>query len=314
NVVKDYGNLEVNGTKIYSEDGKIIQLKGLSSHGLQWFPFTRRKTLRNAVKYFDIDVIRVAMYVEIFKEKDFWNGYLAQPKYMEAKADMMIQEAIDEGIYVVLSWHIHNDPMKFKDEAMDFFKRASKKWGSYPNVMFEICNEPEGDIKWSKIKDYAIGEPNNFEDGVIDVIRKYDSDENENIILVGTPFWSQQVDKALEDPIVEYENIVYTLHFYASDHKEDIRQQAQNALDGGLPIFITEWGTCNYMVNGPIDFESSMKWIDWADKNNISWINWALANKNEKASILKPTCSIDGPWDEEDLTESGKFVKNLLKN
>ncbi len=312
-IVKNYGNLQIIDGKLSSENGEPIQLKGLSSHGLQWFPFVRGKTLKNAINFFGIDVIRTAMYVEVFKNGDFWNGYLAQPKYMEAKADMMIQEAIDEGVYVILSWHIHNDPMNFKEDAMKFFERMSKKWGKYPNVIFEICNEPEGDIEWSKIKDYAIGDPDNLEDGVIDVIRKADSDDNPNIILVGTPFWSQRVDAALEDPITEYSNIMYTLHFYASDHKEDVREQAQRALDGGLPIFVSEWGTCNYMVNGPIDFESSNEWIEWMNKNNISWINWALANKDEKASLLKPSVSMKGPWQEDDLTSSGKFIKELFE-
>jgi len=312
NVVEKYGNLQVLGNSLCDEKGNPIQLKGLSSHGLQWFPFTQGKTMRNGIQFFDIQVIRTAMYVEVFKNGDFWNGYLAQPEYMEAKADMMIQEAIDNGIYVVLSWHIHNDPMKFKTEAMKFFERMSKKWGKYPNVMFEICNEPEGNISWNKIKDYAIGDPENLEDGVIDIIRKYDSDSNQNIILVGTPFWSQQVDKALENPITEYSNIMYTLHFYASDHKADIRVQAQRALDGGLPIFVTEWGTCNYKVDGLMDLESSNEWIEWMDKNKISWINWALANKNEKASLLNPTSSMDGPWTEDDLTISGKFIRSLL--
>jgi hypothetical protein len=314
NVVKRYGNLQLIGTQLCDENKNPIQLKGVSSHGLQWFPFKRRKTMKNAVKFFNIDIIRIAMYVEAFKHGGFWNGYISQPDYMMAKANSMIQETIDNGIYAILSWHIHSDPTLFTNDARDFFHKMSAKWGGYPNVIFEICNEPEGNIPWRKIRNYAIGDPNNPDDGIIDVIRKYDPDKYPNIIIVGTPFWSQQVDKALEAPITEYNNIMYALHFYASEHKEDVRMHAQRALNGGLGIFVSEWGTCNYKANGPSDFKSSNIWVDWMEKNKMSWINWSLCTKDERASLLRPFSSIAGPWTESDLTVSGKYIYKLLKN
>ncbi len=313
-VVKKYGNLQIKGVQLSSQDGDPVQLKGISSHGLQWFPFSSGKTIKNAVRFFDIDVLRVALYVEAFKNGGFWNGYISQPKYMTAKADRMIQEAIYESIYVILSWHIHSDPMLYTSEAKKFFKNAVEKWGGYPNIIFEICNEPEGAIPWRKIRRYAIGDPKDTQDGVIDIIRKYDPDKYPNIIIVGTPFWSQRVNEAVEAPITEYGNIMYALHFYASEHKADVRQHAINAMSHGLPIFVSEWGTCNYKADGPLDFESSDIWEKWMQDNTISWVNWSLCTKKEKASLLLPSSSIAGPWTDADLTLSGRYIRKLLKN
>jgi cellulose synthase/poly-beta-1,6-N-acetylglucosamine synthase-like glycosyltransferase len=314
NSVHKYKNLKVIGANLCSQDNSPIRLKGLSSHGLQWFPFTKGKTVQNSVNFFNIDVLRVAMYVEAFKDGNFWNGYLAQKDYMVNQTDSIIKDAIENDIYVILSWHIHGDPNDYSKEAGNFFKKMSNKWGSYPNIIFEICNEPEGNISWSKIKQYAIGNPKNTEDGIIDIIRKNDSDKNPNIIIVGTPFWSQRVDKVLGDPITEYDNIMYSMHFYAGSHYDNVRKYAEIAAQKKLPIFVTEWGTSIHLGNGSMDFKNSEKWIKWMDKYNISWINWSLSICDEMASVLKPNVSIDGPWKENDLSISGKFVKRMIDN
>lgn len=317
NSVQKYKNLQVIGANLCDQKGSPIRLKGLSSHGPQWFPFTKEKTVKNSISLFNINVLRIAMYVEAFKEGNFWNGYLAQQDYMVNQSDSIIKDAIENDIYVILSWHIHGDPNDYSKEAGSFFKNMSKKWGSYPNVIFEICNEPEGNIPWSKIKKYAVGDSKNDimsgkEDGIIDIIRKNDSDNNPNIIIVGTPFWSQRVDKVLESPITEYNNIMYSMHFYAGSHYDDVRNYAEKAVKEKLPIFVTEWGTSIHLGNGSMDFKNSEKWIKWMDKNNLSWINWSLSICDEMASVLKPTSSMSGPWTENDLSISGKFVKKQI--
>jgi endoglucanase len=132
------------------------------------------------------------------------------------------------------------------------------------------------------------------------------------VVIVGTPFWSQHVHLALEQPIIEHKNVMYTLHFYAAEHKEETRRNAQLALDGGLPIFVTEWGTCNYSVDGPVDLESSTAWVNWMNTHGISWVNWSLSNKDESSSLLLPSAPLSGPWTVEDFSASGRYVRSLL--
>ena len=110
------------------------------------------------------------------------------------------------------------------------------------NVLYEICNEPNGNVKWDKdIKPYA--------EEVITKIRAIDPD---SVIIVGTPTWSQDVDIVANNPITDYENIMYTLHFYAATHKEDLRNKLKNAHETGLPIFVTEFGISDASGNGTI--------------------------------------------------------------
>lgn len=312
------GNLQLINNTICNEQGVPVQLRGISTHGFQWFPIYKDHTIPNAVKFFNIDIIRIAMYVEDYKfinnEMDFWNGYMADKDSTLKKKEDYIQDAIDAGVYVIIDWHIHNVPSNFTSDAIEFFSKMSKKYGGYPNVLFEICNEPEGGVSWSSIKSYA--------EQVIPVIRNNDPDDHENIIIVGTPNWCQYVDEAANDPILNYDNLVYALHFYAASHKESYRQRALDALNGTnnmgnnynrnkIPLIATEWGTSDYSTT-VTDFNEAQKWLDLLDSQNISWINWSLSNKDEASSILKPTSGLSGPWTYEDLTVSGAWIKEKL--
>ncbi len=312
-VVAGHGNLQVLGGRLCDERGDPIRLRGLSSHGPQWFPFAPEATIGHAVDFFGLDVIRVAVYVEAFKNGRFWNGYVAQPDYMLGQLDMMVRDAINAGVYVIITWHIHSDPLDYYSEAVEFFSRTSARWGGYPNVLFEIANEPEGGIPWTRIRRYAAGVPGVAGGGIIDVIRRRDPDDRPNVVIVGTPTWSQRVDQVLDDPLSDYDNIMYSLHFYAAFHKQEVRNLAQKAVDAGLPIFVTEWGTSYHLSNGPMDLESSRQWLDWMDRYDLSWVNWSLSICDETTALLKPTASMAGPWTDADLTPSGRFVKGELQ-
>jgi endoglucanase len=73
------------------------------------------------------------------------------------------------------------------------------------------------------------------------------------LIIVGSPTWSQYVDLAAADPITSDDNIAYTLHFYADTHKHLLRAKAVTALNAGIALFVTEWGTCSADGNGAVN-------------------------------------------------------------
>lgn len=315
-VVEKYGNLQVIGTRLCDENGEAVQLRGLNTHGIQWFPIYKDLTIPNAVEYFGIDIVRPAMYVEDWIGDDFWNGYLAHPEEVKQWEKDFIEDAIDAGVYVVIDWHLHNDPSPFTQSALDFFAEMSAAYGQYPNIIFDICNEPLGGVTWSTIKNYA--------EQIIPVIRNNDPDNDENIIIVGTPNWCQYVDVSANDPIVGYNNIIYALHFYAASHTNNYRKRALDALLGTnsmgnnpnknqIPLIASEWGTSDYGASYN-DFSQSQKWIDLLNEHVISWINWSLSNKDEATSIFQPTVSLAGPWTDSDLTISGRWVKTLLES
>ncbi len=303
-IVSQYGQLQVIGKNLCNQSGTPVRLKGMGSHGLQWFPFMADHTIHNLVYDWKIQVIRPAMYIEDYKNGDYWGGYVAQPEYMKGKLVEMIQDALDVGIYVLIDWHIHNDPNNFTALATAFYQEMATTYGGYPNVIYEICNEPEN-VSWASVKTYA--------NTLIPVIRAIDPD---NIIIVGSQNWCQDLDVTAASPLTGYTNIMYSLHFYAGTHGQNIRDKANVALAANLPVIVTEWGTSDSTggSNGVNYFPESDTWVAWMNQNNLTWINWNFSNKSESSAALKPGVNIGGPWADADITPSGIYIRNLLTN
>jgi aryl-phospho-beta-D-glucosidase BglC (GH1 family) len=296
--VERYGALQVKSDRLCDAGGNPVQLKGLSTHGIQWYPFAPGSGIPLMAQLFGVDVVRIAMYVEATAPTDatdFWNGYMAHPAEMKDWLRSYVDAAIQAGVYVIIDWHIHNNPATFTQDALAFYSEMSQLYGTYPNVIYEICNEPFNGVEWSTIKDYATQ--------VIAAIRQNDPD---NLIIVGTPFYSQQVDLAANDPLQGVSNVMYTLHFYAASHREELRQRVLSAAPR-IPIFVTEWGTSDYGVSWN-DFTEAKIWLDFLDELGISSINWSFSNKDEASSVLLPGVSMNTAWTRSDLSASGQWL------
>jgi hypothetical protein len=253
----------------------------------------------------DAKLVRAAMGV------DTKDGYLQDPTSNLNRVKSVVDAAIANDMYVIIDWHTHNAE-DYKPQAIEFFQEMARTYGNRNNVIYEIYNEPDcptnvvlcgwdNKTSWATIKAYAVD--------VIAAIRAIDPD---NLIVVGTPFYSQFVDEASEDPIAGV-NIAYTLHFYAASHKEQERNRARTALRNGIPLFVTEWGTVSASGDGDMDVAESDTWMDFLYDNNISHANWSVSDKLEGASILKPgTNGENGGWSDGDLTPSGQYVKSQI--
>ncbi|HOJ99460.1 MAG TPA: glycoside hydrolase family 5 protein [Termitinemataceae bacterium] len=299
--VERHGALRVEGTFLLNEQGKKVQLRGISSHGLQWYGrYANRAVLQWLRDDWHIDVWRAALYLAE-------GGYI-QNRALKQRVIDSIEAARDLGLYVVVDWHVlrEGSPQAYKKEALEFFTEIASTYGHLPNLIYEICNEPNGkDVTWSGvIKPYA--------EEVIARIRQYDPD---NLIIVGTPNWSQDVDVAAEDPITGWPNIMYTLHFYAGSHGKELRDKAERALARGLPIFVTEWGTTLASGHEGPFIKESEEWLAFLKRHSISWINWSLNNKGEDSGLLVYNADREGKgtWKEEDLSPSGKFIRKILR-
>jgi len=290
-IVDKYGQLAVKGNYIIGEHGDTVQLRGMSLFWSQWMgQYYTPETVKWLKDDWKSTVIRAAMGVEK-------GGYLDHPDEEMAKVVTVVDAAIKEGIYVIIDYHAHEAHTNV-EAAKTFFTTMAKKYGKYPNVLYEIYNEPLQATKWTEdIKPYS--------EAVIATIRKYDPD---NIVICGTRQWSQMVSEAAADPI-KGNNIAYTLHFYAATHGSWLRDEAQKALDKGICLVVTEYGTCTASGNGRFDPKHTKEWYDFLDKHKISYCNWSVADKEETASVLLPGASGKGGWKDSELTPSGKFVK-----
>ena len=301
--VTTHGQLSVSGTQLVDKNGAPYQLRGMSTHGLTWFPdYVNENAFRTLRDEWKTNVVRLAMYID-----EWGNGQC----YMNNKAGS--KELLEKGVelcikldmYVIIDWHVLNpgNPNAYTEEAKSFFTEMSQKYADYPNIIYEICNEPNGEVGWSSmVKPYA--------EQIIPVIRANDSDA---VIIVGTPTWSQDIDQALNDPL-DGDNIMYALHFYAATHTDWLRDRLKTCVNGGLPVFVSEFGVCDASGNGANNLDQAEKWLSLLDELGISYCNWSLANKDESASAFKPSAGSNGDWSEGDLTESGKWISEWFKS
>lgn len=294
------GALCVKGTQLTDSKGNPVQLRGISTHGLSWFPqYVNQELFYELRNDWKANVMRLAMYTA---EN---GGYCTDGNKDKLKQLVKdgVQYATNADMYVMIDWHVlrDEDPNRNKDEAKKFFGEMSKEYAGADNVIYEICNEPNGATSWADVKAYALE--------IIPIIRANDKDA---LIIVGTPTWSQDVDKAAADPITEYDNIMYSLHFYATTHTDWLRERMNQALDSGLPIFVSEFGTCDASGNGAFDEYQSNEWIKALDARGVSYVTWNLSNKNETSSIFSAGCSKTSGFTTEDLSQNGKWIYKLL--
>jgi len=296
------GRLHVKGTKLVDKKGHEVQLRGVSTHGLSWYPqYVNDKCFAQLHDKWGANVVRLAMYTEEY------NGYCSG----DAKNRSDLKKLIKKGVrlakkhkmYVIVDWHILSDgnPNSHKKEAKAFFREMSREFKGYNNVIYEICNEPNNGTSWKEIKSYARS--------VISTIRKNDK---KAVIVVGTPTWSQDVDQAAADPI-KGDNIMYALHFYAATHKTDLRNKMTAAINKGLPVFVTEYGICDASGNGAIDKKEADRWIKTMDEYGVSYIAWNLSNKQESSSIIKSSCPKVSGFKKSELSDEGRWLYHLLR-
>jgi endoglucanase len=295
-IVSRHGRLQVQGNRIVGQDGRPVSLAGISFGWSQW----------EAARFFNAGVVDwlkqdwgaqvIRAPLGIHREE----GYFQHPQENLARVLTVVEAALAADLYVIVDWHDHH-AHQHTAQAVAFFREIARRYGDRPNLIYEIYNEPLK-VSWSKdVKPYA--------ETVIAAIRAIDPD---NLIVVGTPNWSQDVEVAAADPIKD-PNVAYTLHFYAGTHKAGLRAKADRALAAGAALFVTEWGTCNADGNGPIDRASTEAWLDYLRANQLSHCNWAVYDKHETASLVLPRAASTGGWTDADLTASGRYVRAIVR-
>ncbi|GGR88217.1 hypothetical protein GCM10010252_28800 [Streptomyces aureoverticillatus] len=280
------GQLAVCGTKLCNKNGKAIQLRGMSSHGTQWYANCLTDGSLDALSGdWKADVLRVSTYVQE-------GGYETNPRKFTDLAHSLIEKATARGMYVIVDWHMLDpgDPHANLARAKTFFTEIAQRHKGKNNVLYEIANEPSG-VSWSRIKSYA--------EQIIPVIRNIDADAP---VLVGTRAWSSfgvsegaSETEVVNNP-VKAGNIMYTFHFYAYSHRDEYLNTLSRAADK-LPVFVTEFGTQNYAGEGSNDFTMSQKYLDLMASKKISWVNWNFSDDNRTGAVFKSgTCNANGPW------------------
>ncbi len=294
-VVSTHGRLKVCGNRICNAANAPVQLKGMSlfwsNTGWGGERFYNATAVSNLASGWGATVVRAA--VGVHSGGGVMDGQRSQNM---ARAKAVIDGAIAAGIYVIVDWHSHE---LYQADAQSFLGELARTYAASPNIIWETFNEPTTQ-SWSTLKSYHTA--------VINSIRSAGS---QNLVIVGSPTWSQDVDVATNDPIADA-NTAYTLHFYAGSHGSSLRSKADVAMSRGKAVFVTEYGTCDASGNGGFNATESNTWAAWMDTNKISSANWSLNDKSETASALLGGASATGPWSDSNLTESGKWAKAYI--
>jgi endoglucanase len=296
--VARYGQLRVCGAAMCDKNGARVQLRGISSMWLNWEsqPYAENlSALRWMRDNWNLQVIRAAMGVEPS------GAYLSNPTKARGQVETIINNAVTAGVYVIVDWHAH-EAQNNQSQSVSFFSDLARRYGHLPNVIWEPYNEPL-QVSWtSVIKPYH--------QAVVSAIRAADPD---NIIVLGTPTWSQDVDVAASSP-VSGTNLMYTLHFYSCTHGASLRAKGDAAIRAGLALFVTEWGASHADggLDGRICQPEAQAWIDWMRANGISWTAWKLDVGTDTTNLLSSGAPVTGGWTNY-LRGHGPFVVASLR-
>jgi endoglucanase len=293
--VERHGQLRVSGNRLHDQTDQPVTLRGQGFGWDNWWPQYYNADVVNWLgDDWCVDIVRPAMGIEPE------GAYLENPDASEARIRAVVDAAIDRGLYVIIDWHAHDE---HRAEAIEFFSAMAATYAGRPHVIYEVFNEPEGET-WPEVKAYA--------EAVIAAIREHDT---ENLVIVGSPEWDQRIDLAAADPITSDQNVVYSVHFYASTHDQWLRERTSEALASGIPVLVSESSGSEAAGTGANDYTEWQAWFDFMDENGISWINYSVSDKEgETISVLEPGAPASGGWDASQLTETGEYIRDVFRS
>jgi endoglucanase len=298
------GQLHVCGTKLCNERGKAIQLRGMSTHGLQWYRrCITNKSLNVLANDWCADTLRISMYIQE-------GGYATDPRRFTDMVHAIIEQATARGLYAIVDWHMLDpgDPFFNLDRAKTFFREIAHVHRGKVNLLYEIANEPNG-VSWARIS--------NYHRRLIPVIRKQHPSA---IVLLGTRGWSSlgvadgRDEKEVIDHPVDASNIMYTFHFYAASHRERHLQALSRAANQ-IPMFVTEFGTQSFTGDGANDFVNARRYINLMARKQINWVNWNYSDDRRSGAVFKPgTCASGSFGDAASLKPAGRWIRRQIRS
>ncbi|HEX6346935.1 cellulase family glycosylhydrolase [Umezawaea sp.] len=297
------GQLKVCGVKLCNQYGKPIQLRGMSTHGIQWYASCVKPASLDALATdWGADILRIAMYVQE-------GGYESDPRKYTDLVHGYIEEATKRGMYALVDWHqlTPGDPNANTALARTFFTEIASRHKDKTNIIYDIANEPNG-VSWARIKSYA--------ETMIPVIRAQDPD---GVVFVGTHGWGSfgisdgRTEADIINNPINATNFMYTFHFYAASHGDEYFNALSRAADR-IPIFITEFGTQTASGDGTNNFTQSQKYLDFLASKKIGWTNWNFSDDFRSGAVFKTgTCAGNSFTGTGPLKPAGVWVRDRMR-
>jgi len=242
-----------------------------------------------------------------------------------ATVEKAVADATAAGLYVILDLHwsapknfcpLAQNPMADKDNSIDFWTSIAGTFKAYPNVMFELFNEPyfywlaSGETDWNvwlnggTITAYVTGDGSKYTvnytwetagmQQMLDAIRQTGAT---NVILVAGVNWAQDLSQwNTHMPIDPQKQMGAVWHAYPNSGTVGDPQAAlpkfgrvaytwtKSVLTAGYPVFITEFGDHNAPGTVGSPFVSNL--LPWADANGASYTGWTWDPWSEPDNVL----------------------------
>ncbi|HEX4085101.1 MAG TPA: cellulase family glycosylhydrolase [Chthoniobacteraceae bacterium] len=261
------------------------------------------------------NVVRISLHPAVWKHTDHAR--------VLATLDREIHAALDNGMDVILDWHVigwpngyyepiekewDEDPPDLYDSNFDlaksFWDAVSAKFGADGRIIFELWNEPvlnqkeedeETPPQWENLKPYFAQ--------LLAIVRAH----SQNVVLATGNDWAYDLRGIREDPLPG-KNIAYCWHIYASTDDDDETQWAKrlDELQKFAPVIVTEWG---FQEKTTESFKGSAKTFgykfvrDFLEGRHLHSTAWCW-HPDWTPVMLKP--------DWKTPTSMGRFVKAYL--
>lgn len=292
------GKLHVDGTKIFDEKNRLIQLKGASTNN----------NLNNSVVYSSSFISKLS------KE---WNSNLlrvaipAQVNYSASGSNLqiyydMIDWATNNDMYVIIDWHStqNDNPNNQGAVAAQFFSDVAFHYKGQNNIIFEIWNDSTESTSWNDIYYYA--------DKVIPQVRNYCP---ESLIIVGTPMHNQSLKSVADFKIDNCSNVLYSYHFAAGSDGSYSMTDVQNAIDKyKLPLFVSEFCITDRSKDGSIYMSQADAWVDFMNNNKLSYAMWSFSDFPAESSIFKSGVINESNFNSSGLSDTGDWFRNTVSS
>ena len=245
-----------------------------------------------------------------------------------------VDECVKQKVYCVIDWHAVDGEEntdwrspKMQQSTKDFWRYMAPRFGHYPNVIFELYNEP-GFPKLVTAENWQNWR--NTAQEWVDLIRE---DAPRNIILISSPLWSQITQFAPEYPFKGY-NLAYVNHTYKGMEESwpreigleyDWEQVFGKAADK-VPLFLTEFGwqadsEWEFGKGTTENFGLPMKRF-LNKRPNINWIVWTydhycsprLADESDRVLGGKKMGVFVRSWLQEEWQKTTNPVKSSCIN
>jgi hypothetical protein len=311
--------LTVSGINI-TANGQPIRLRGMNmgdpfwARNPDWYPNYTTADYAAIAEDWNANVVRISIFPTQWKNMN--------RATLLAGLAQEINAALDNGMYVIISYHVigwpdgwyqaayPGNPADTYDSSMtvarSFWAKMAQTYGSDTRIIFDLWNEPvHASSGWE------VADPNPHWPALKlayeDLIQTVRNNGAQNIVLATGNRWASWLVGIKENPLTD-PKVVYAYHKYSVEGSNTAAEWNKDTggLIGVKPVLVSEWGYEDTDIANPTWPGSQASYGDafvtWMEANRLGSLAW-MYHHEWNPSLIKS---------DETPTIYGAFVKNYL--